>query len=169
MKSAIGFFIFGITVCCLPFVSYGGDYRSCKAVYEIAVKSVNGKKTEMTFNLSEFFVKVWCRNALHYNEGRGKARDIAHRCMYDHWEWDPTEKADYVQSGSCGEKEIQNYPYPMNTQGVLLKDLRKTIKDRICKTFHKGKIILDLKAVTSGEKGCPKTEMLAEDYVVNCE
>ena len=165
MKSVVRFLAVGITVFSLPFASYGGNYESCKAYYEVKIDFVDGNSSVISENIGDFISRTMCGRIRFSNECRRKARDIAHRCMKAHW------------SNADSNKTPDECKPHSGVFDYNIKNLRKTVEATACSLVkssggNKHKVAYSLFRVTSGYSGYgPNIEKSQKELITtgSCE
>ncbi len=138
--------------------------RSCSAYYEFTVRELAFRSRQMPPDIrtstlvrfGNFSAAGSCGRSVP-NRCRQRARSAAHACMQSHWSNPPN-----MEGLVC--PDIPNYP--LRAYGLYLQG---TFHDLICRTFRADEVIVDLSAVTVGEKDCGQQATLARGYRVICE
>jgi len=146
-------------------VSFAANiHRSCQAYYELQINSAVYPSPappplgpeNLTFQFGNFRAQGACGRSVP-NRCRERARNAAHQCMRSHWA-NPAHSEGWV----CTDSSINNYQ-------ISRPYLRGEIHDWICRTFRVRSMSVRVKAVTTGDTGCPYTAVLQENFSVTCE
>lgn len=137
-------------------------HRSCRAYYEIEmVSSVFPPPAPPSLGNEQWIVRFGhfsasggCGRSVP-NRCRERARNTAHQCMQSHWAAPPRSEG-FVCS------DVQNYP-------ISREYLKGAVRDWVCRTFKASNMTIRVKAVTTGDKGCPQTRVLEPNFHINCE
>lgn len=152
----------------LPTMSLAKDIqRSCSAYYEIErTSSVTppppppsvGVET-ISASFGHFSTKGSCRSRARANTCRERAREVAHRCMSAHWALGMATGD--IGAVPCSGGSVTNYP-------ISDQSLQRVLRDWICGTFRAKEMTVRVRTVTTGDKGCPKTTVLSNNFRARC-
>ncbi len=168
MKSKNTILLFSVFLVLLPSNLLAKNIqRSCSAHYEIETSSGVISPTPLpaiggdiiSIKLGHFSAKGSCGGKRVANRCRERARNAAQQCMAEHWEV-PSREGDRG-SAPCTGTSIVNYPISSEYLGGV-------IQDWVCDTFRAESMVVRVKAVTTGDKGCSKSSVLSSNYRINC-
>ncbi|MBU0945456.1 MAG: hypothetical protein KJ804_18785 [Proteobacteria bacterium] len=136
--------------------------RTCQSYYEIErVSSVVSQSRpvmgveQIIARFGHFTSTGGCgRNVP--NRCRERASNNAQQCMQTHWSIPPGASWFGCSAG------VSSYP-------IRRDYLRGAVQDWVCSTFKVQEMSVRLKAVTTGDKGCPRTSTLADNFRILCD
>lgn len=158
--------ILAVFILLLPSVLHADIQRSCQAYYEIERVAVVIPPPHppavgverILIKLGHFSAKGSCGRVVP-NRCRERARNLAHRCMSDHWA--VLRGVGDMGTAPCTGSSIVNYP-------ISNEYLKGVINDWVCNTFHAESMSVRVNAVTNDNTGCPRSRVLASNYRIRC-